>query len=115
MAAWRVYVHSHVGLYPAQWPSPCYRREVLAKGRRVQRITQGEQRGQALECRVVEAIEVGEIARLVDLVDVRLLGGEVDVLADFVADIAQQRVVDELLDDGVLVAARSVREGWGGC
>jgi hypothetical protein len=40
----------------------------------------------------------------VDLVDVRLFRREVDVLADLVADIAEERVVDEVLDDGVLVA-----------
>jgi hypothetical protein len=42
----------------------------------------------------------------VDLVDVRLLGGELDVGADLVADGAQELVVDEAVDDGVLVGGR---------
>jgi hypothetical protein len=52
----------------------------------------------------VETIEVCEIARLVDFVDVCLFGREMDVLADFVADIAEERIVDEIVDYGVLVA-----------
>ena len=39
-----------------------------------------------------------------DFVDVRLLGGEVDVLADLVAHVAEEAVVDKVLDDGMLVA-----------
>jgi hypothetical protein len=46
----------------------------------------------------------------VNLVDVRLFGCKVNVLADFTADIAEERVVDQVLDDGVLVAVGSVRK-----
>jgi hypothetical protein len=56
----------------------------------------------------VEAIEVGEIARLVDLVDVCFFGREMDVLADFVSNIAEERIVDEIVDYGVLVAMHSI-------
>jgi hypothetical protein len=35
----------------------------------------------------VEAIEVRKVSRLVDLVNIGFLGREVNVLADFVADI----------------------------
>jgi hypothetical protein len=56
----------------------------------------------------VEAIEIGEIARLMDLVDICLLWREVDVFADFVADIAEELIVDEILDYGVLVAMKQL-------
>jgi hypothetical protein len=46
----------------------------------------------------------------VDLVNVRLFWCEVDVLANLVADIAQKGVVDEVLNDGVLVAGRQLEE-----
>jgi hypothetical protein len=57
----------------------------------------------------VKAIEVREIARLVNLVYICLLRREVDVLANLVANIAEEGIVDEILDYGVLVATRSVR------
>lgn len=60
----------------------------------------------------MKAVKIGKITRLVNLVDVRLFGRKVDVLADFVADIAQERVVNQVLDDGVLVA-RILSEGTG--
>jgi hypothetical protein len=47
----------------------------------------------------------------VDLVDVRLFWCEVDVLANLVTDIAKEGVVDEVLNDGVLVAGKEL-EGW---
>jgi hypothetical protein len=56
----------------------------------------------------VEAIEVCEVAGLVNLVDVCLFGREMDVLADFVADIAEECIVDEVVDYGVLVAIVSI-------
>jgi hypothetical protein len=40
----------------------------------------------------------------VDFVDVRLFGCKVDVFADFGADIAEEGVVDEVLDYGMLIA-----------
>lgn len=40
-----------------------------------------------------------------DLVDIGFLGGEADVVTDFFADVAQQRVVDQAVDDVVLVGA----------
>jgi hypothetical protein len=45
----------------------------------------------------------------VDFVDIRLFGCEVDVLANLVADIAEELIVDEVLDDGMLVAKILVR------
>lgn len=57
----------------------------------------------------MEAIEVSQVARLVDLVNVRLLRGELDVVANLVADVAQQLVVDEVLDNGMLVAGELIR------
>lgn len=59
----------------------------------------------------MEAIEIGKVAGLVNLVDIRLLGREMNVFADFVADIAEECVVDEILDDGMLVAVELVRKG----
>jgi hypothetical protein len=56
----------------------------------------------------VEAIEVCEVAGLVNLVDVCLFGCEMDVLADFVTDIAEECIVDEVVDYGVLVAIVSI-------
>lgn len=58
----------------------------------------------------MKAVKIGKITRLVNLVNVRLFRRKVDVLADFVADIAQERVVDQVLDDGVLVAVDLVRK-----
>lgn len=58
----------------------------------------------------MEAIEVSQVARLVDLVNVRLLRGELDVVANLVADVAQQLVVDEVLDDGMFVAGGLIRK-----
>lgn len=58
----------------------------------------------------MEAIEIGKVAGLVNLIDIRLFGREMDVFADFVADVAEECVVDEILDDGVLVAVQFVRE-----
>ena len=57
----------------------------------------------------MKAIEVREIARLVDLVYVCLLRREVDVLANLVANIAEEGIVDEILDYCVLVTVRSIR------
>jgi hypothetical protein len=57
----------------------------------------------------VQTVEVRKIARLVDLVDIRLFGREVDVFANLVADIAEQRIVDEVLNYGVFVAIESIR------
>lgn len=96
--------HCHIRLHAAQRPRSCYRRQILAKRRRVQRVAEGEQGRQALERTVMETIEVCEIARLVDFVDVCLFGREMDVLANFVADIAEERIVDEIVNYGVLVA-----------
>jgi hypothetical protein len=45
----------------------------------------------------------------VDLVDIRLFGGEMDVFADFVADVTEEGVVNEVLDYGVLVAVELIR------
>ncbi len=47
-----------------------------------------------------------------DLVDVCLFGCEVDVLANFVADIAEERIVDEIVDYGVLIAMNSISTFW---
>jgi hypothetical protein len=55
-------------------------------------------------------VQTVEIARLVDLVDIRLFGREVDVFANLVADIAEQRIVDEVLNYGVFVAIESIRQ-----
>jgi hypothetical protein len=46
----------------------------------------------------------------VDLVYVRLFGCEVDVLADFIADIAEEGIVDKVLDYSMFVAAGTVRD-----
>ena len=43
-----------------------------------------------------------------DLVDVRLFWGEGDMLANFVADMAEERVVDKTLYYRVLVATVTV-------
>jgi len=105
-AAGGVDVDGHVGLAAAQGPAAGNGGDVVAEDLGVDGVAQGKQRGELGQGGVVEAVEVGEVARLVDLVDVGLLGGELDVAADLVADGAQQRVVDELVDDGMLVGRR---------
>jgi hypothetical protein len=45
----------------------------------------------------------------VNLVDVRLFGCEMDMLADLVADIAEEAIVDEVLDYGMFVAIAMIR------
>ncbi len=42
---------------------------------------------------VVKAIEIGEVPRLVDFVDIRLLGGEVHIVTDLGADVAERGIV----------------------
>jgi hypothetical protein len=80
--------------------------DVVAEGLRVEGVAQGEERGQLGQGVIVEAVQVREVAALVDLVDVGLLGGEVDVGLDLGADVAQEGVVDQAGDDAVLVGAR---------
>lgn len=46
---------------------------------------------------------------MVDLVDVRLFRREMDVFADFVADVAEEGIVDEVLDYGMLVTVELIR------
>jgi hypothetical protein len=50
---------------------------------------------------------------LVDLVDIRLFRGEMDVFADLVAYIAEKGIVDEVLDYGMLVAIALIRHVHG--
>jgi hypothetical protein len=66
-------------------------------------VSEREERRQPLERFVVEAIEVSEVARLVDLVNVCLLRGELDVFEDLGPDFAQESVVDKGGDNAVLV------------
>jgi len=90
----RATYHGHVCLHPTQWARLCYRGQVLAECRRVERVAEGEKRRQALERRVGEAIEIGKVARLVYFVDIGLFGCEVDMLANFFADITKEGIVD---------------------
>ncbi|PKS07905.1 hypothetical protein jhhlp_006513 [Lomentospora prolificans] len=105
-AAGRVHVDGHVSLPPAEGSAPRNMGDVVAEGLGVDCVAEGEEGRQLGQGFVVEAVEVGEVAGLVDLVDVGLLGGEGDVVADLGAHVAQQGVVDELVDDGVLVGRR---------
>lgn len=65
-------------------------REVRPKRGGVERVAQSDEGWEESERRVVQAIEVGKVPGLVDLVDVCLFGGEGDVGLDFVADGAEQ-------------------------
>jgi hypothetical protein len=56
----------------------------------------------------VEAVEVRKVSRLVDLIDICLFGREGDVLADFVAHIAEESVVDQILYHGVLISGNGI-------
>lgn len=67
---------------------------IVAEGLRVESVAKGEKRGQLGQGIVVETVEVCEVTALVDLVDVGLLGSERDIVLDFVADLAEERVVD---------------------
>lgn len=80
--------------------------DVVAESLGVDCVAERQQARELGEGVIVEAVEVGEVARLVDLVNVGFLGGEGDVFANLVADGAQEGVVDEAVDDGVLVGAR---------
>ncbi len=106
VAAGGVDVDGHVGLAPAQGPAVGDARDVVAEGLRVEAVAQGEQRRELRQGVIVEAVEIRKVAALVDLVDVGLLGGEVDVGLDLGADLAQEVVVDEIRDDAVLVGGR---------
>lgn len=96
--------HCHIRLDSAQRATSRDAAQVLPESARIQRIPELEQARQPLQSAVVEAIQIGQVARLVDLIDVGLLGREVDVLPDLIADVAEKLVIDEVLDDSVLVA-----------
>lgn len=53
---------------------------------------------------VVKAIEICEVAGLVDFVDIGFFRREGDASADFVADFAEEGVVEEILDYAVFVS-----------
>ena len=80
-------------------------RDVLPEGGRVKCIAEFEEGGETRERGIVEAVEVSEIAGLVDLVDICLLGREVEMFLDFLADACEEGWVYETLDDTVLVSA----------
>ena len=81
-------------------------RDIVAECLRVDGVAKGEEGRELGESFVVEAVEVRKVAALVNLVDVCLLGGEVDVLLDLFADPAQKSVVDQARDDAVFVGGR---------
>jgi hypothetical protein len=97
--------HGHVRFNSAQRARPSYRGEIFAESGRVERVAEGQKRRQTLERGIVQAIEVREITGLVYLVDIRLFRRKGNVLADLVADIAEEGVVDEVLDHGVFISS----------
>jgi hypothetical protein len=94
MATRYVNIDSHVRLPAAQFPRACDRRNVVSERRRVHGIPQLQQRRQLLQSSIIQSIEVGKITRLVDFVDIGFFRCEVDVFADFVADGAEEIIVD---------------------
>lgn len=104
MASRCVHVDRHIRLRPAQLPCARHGAQVFSKGTRVQRIAKFQEGRKRFERGLVETIEIREITRLVDLVDIGLLGGEVEVLADLVADGAEECWLDEGLDNAMCVA-----------
>ncbi|KAI6770307.1 hypothetical protein HG530_004936 [Fusarium avenaceum] len=52
------------------------------------------------------AVEVGEVSRLVDLVNIGLFGCEFDVGLDLTAHRSKEGIVDEAVDDGMFVGLR---------
>lgn len=108
VAARGVDVDGHVRLLAAQRAAAGDAGHVVSESLRVDGIAEGKQRGQLGKRLVVEAIQVGQVTRLVDLVDIGLLRGELYVFADFVSNRPEELVVDELMDDGMFI-----RRGFG--
>ena len=96
MTARRVHVDGHIRLLATQRARARNARDVFAKGRRVKGIAQLVQGGQQRKRRFIEAVEVGEVAGLVDAVDVGFLGCEGEVSLDLGADGPEQCWVDEV-------------------
>ena len=61
------------------------------------------QRREQGECRRVKAIEIGEVACLVDAIDVGFLRSEGKVCLNLAADRAKQGWVNQVWDDAVFV------------
>jgi len=91
MAPRRIHIDSHVSLSPTERSSIGDCRDVFAEGGGVERITKGKEGRQTAQRGIVKAIEICEIARLEDLVDVGLFGREGEVFLDLFADIAEKR------------------------
>ena len=106
IAAGSVDIDGHVGLASAQRAAASDVRDVVAECLGVEGVAQSEKGGELRKRIVVEAVEVGQITALVDLVNVGLLGGEGDVGLDLVADLAQESVVDQAVDNAVLIGTR---------
>lgn len=106
MAARCVHIHSHVCLHTAQGSRVRNCGYVFAKSGGVHGIAQRDEGRQLSERRLIEAIEIGEVARLVDFVNICFLWGEGNILLDLAADIAEEGGVDEILDYAVLVTSR---------
>ena len=80
--------------------------DVVAEGLGVERIAQREEGRELGKSAVVEPVEVRQVAALVNLVDIRLLGREGDIGLDLLADRSEERIVYEVRDDAVLVGSR---------
>lgn len=108
VATWGVDIDRHVGLAPTQGAAASDSGDVLAEYLGVEAVAEGEEGGEQLEMVVGEAIEVREVARLVDLVDVGLLGSEREVLLDLCANFAEELRLKKVMDDAVFIPARSI-------
>lgn len=103
VAAGCVDIDGHIGLAPTQGAAAGDVRNIFAEGLGVERIAEGEKGGELGQCLVVESVKVGKVTTLVDLVDVGLFGGEVNVGLDFFANLAQEGIVGELVDYAVFI------------
>ncbi len=82
MAPRCVHIDRHVGLLAGQRAGPRDGADILAELGAVERVAEGQERGKKGDGGGVEAGEVGEVAGLMDLVDVGFFRGEVQVFED---------------------------------
>jgi len=99
-------VNGHVCLAAAQWATVGDVGNIVAEGLRVDGVAKLKERRQLGQRLVIQSIEVCKISRLVDLVNIGLLGCELDVGFDLTAHRSKEGIVDEAIDDGVLVGFR---------
>lgn len=108
MAPRRVQIHRHIRPLTAQRPRARHLAQVTPEVGRVQRIAEGHEGWEETQRLGGETVEIGQVPRLVDAVDVGFLWCEGDGGLDFISDLFEEAGLEEGGDDAVFVA--SVRE-----